>query len=117
MGMTYNNKRFGTRLKPKSENKVKKTEKNNKSKLNSIPMALRLPTHFQKSVGTTSKTVGRCGGIIALRSRSNIVNDGMLTSNGSSGSGHGGGSICLCADNAVINHGEIECRADPMYES
>ena len=49
------------------------------------------------------------GGIIALRSSSDIVNDGVLSSNGSAGGGYGGGSICLCADGAVINRGEIEC--------
>lgn len=50
------------------------------------------------------------GGIIALRSFLDIVNDGMLSSNGADGGDHDGGSICLCADGAVINRGVIECR-------
>ena len=56
---------------------------------------------------TARKEVG--GGIIVLRSSSNIVNDGVLSSNGSAGGAYGG-SICLCAERAVINRGEIVCR-------
>ena len=51
---------------------------------------------------------GGGGGIIALRSNSDIVNDGILSSNGTANSGFGGGSICLCADGAVVNRGRIE---------
>ena len=50
------------------------------------------------------------GGIIALRSSSDIVNDGVLSSNGSAGGGYDCGSICLSADGAVIKRGVIVSR-------
>ena len=49
------------------------------------------------------------GGVIALRSSNDIINHGVLSSNGSAGGRYGGGTICLCADGAVRNHGQIEC--------
>ena len=53
---------------------------------------------------------GAGGGIIALRSKSDIVNDGMLSSNGTAEGRYKGGTICLCADGAVMNRGKIESK-------
>ena len=49
------------------------------------------------------------GGIIALRSGSDILNDGVLRSNGSDECGYEGGTICLCAEDFVVNRGDIAC--------
>ena len=52
---------------------------------------------------------GPGGGVIAIRSASDIVNNGLLSSYGAEGGGYDGGTIYLCAADAVINRGEIKC--------
>ena len=61
-----------------------------------------------KASSDSTTTIGKSGGIIALRSSSDIVNDGGLSSTGAAG----GGSIGICANGAFINRGKIECNLD-----
>ena len=58
----------------------------------------------------TGSSRGAGGGIIALSSCSEIVNDGVLSSNGSVEADCSGGSIYICADSVVTNRGQITCK-------
>lgn len=75
-------------------------------------LLVTLNEHQSEQANTlqASATVGAGGGMVALRSFSNIVNNGVLSCNGSAGGEHGGGSIHLCADGFIMNHGKIECK-------
>ena len=108
------NKRITMKKKRRNE-RGKKMEKSDKSKTivkNDRKRILMLTfgagSSIKESVESDKK--GKGGGIIALRSATDIVTYGMLTSNGSAVSGYTGGEICLCARGNMINRGRIESR-------
>ena len=51
------------------------------------------------------------GGIIHFWSSNDIVNNGLLSCNGSADERYSGGTICLSAAGKVENHGQIVCRS------
>ena len=65
---------------------------------------------YRKNYGqSATTTVEGGGGIIALRSAADIINDGLLSSNGVADGRYSGGTIYLCAKGGVVNLGQIEC--------
>ena len=87
----------------------KRQQRQSGSKMN-ILLSSGFLTDCNQTLDLETEPITASGGIIALRSRSNIVNNGLLSSNGSASGGYGGGSICLCADGFIINRGKIECK-------